>query len=497
MATAAGGSGDEVWPLPSGTWRAGSEPGAGFSLVTTALGHEPGAGLPVPDLRAMFLAGAQGPLYPPEFGFSPASGQALQRPEAGAPWVAPFGAPPRGQRPAGYIRGLQQCSRPLALIGLRPGREQEEADATMPPPPPGHYEFFSLRAATAAPVLLALDPDRGLLYLRLPHGGRWEALAHPEGRALAEAGLQRPDWRCELAEGPRGSRLLLPTQAGLLSLKPDAPALGFGLQLLGDERPALGSPIQLGERVWLPMWHGKGKSIRFLGVDAQGGLSTVDFEAAASLELGRVHAPVSTGQRAIWRCAHGQLQLRRRSETVLEAGFQPWPAQLRPAFDFGCPYLSRDGNLWQLCLDESRKRYVYLRLGDGPPECQDTDVPRSCSGTITFRSTVRDQEPPWVVPEHVDDARGSEAVLPLLESEDGDTAIGLRLQAPEGLAGVFDEQASQRCELVLDDRQGGGQHAFAVMTLVKPWRTRLFVHDGLLWAYHPALRRIPGWRLAS
>lgn len=483
------------WALKSGAWRPDAAPQAGFRLQATALGHVPAEALSPQDLRAMFHAGATGPLYPPEFRFSPATGEPLERPAPALPWIPPFGAAAVTAGAPARARGLWRCESALPLAALRRRGEHDDPDARLAPPPPGRHEFFSLRAATAANVLLALDLEQGVPFVYLPHSRRWEALAHPKGGLLAPAGVAGAAWRCEVAEGLAGCRLLLPTEAGLARLRPDAPALCFDLEYAAGA-PALGGPIQLGQRLWLPLRRADG-AVQLAGIDAQADPELLDVAGIQGMVAQAMQAPVATAQWAVWPCAAGQLRLRRQPDERCEADFLHWPPALTPRFDFGCPYQAGEGGLWQLCFDEAQGRYAYLRLADEGFECMPTTAPRSCSGRATFRSAQRDRAAPWDEPEHVDDSRGTQVILPLLEVGEEAAVLGVRMAAPRGLAGVFDAAQRQPAELVLDDRHGD-VHAFQRLPpLTEPWRLRLFVHDAHLWAYHPELKGLQGWRLAS
>lgn len=484
-----------LWPLASAQWQAPSVAGADYALVATALGHAPAGAVSAADMRALFAIAPGQPLYPPEFEYCPDSGQPRPRPPSGATWVPPGGAPALAAgRAALPFQGLRRSAVLSAWDGLAGRGPQDDADARMAPPPPGRYEFFSARACTAAHVLLALEPDQGRLFARMPSSGRWQELAGTQGQGLAHSGLHRSAWRCELSEGSWGSRLLLPTSAGLARLTVDVPGLCFELEVFG-ELPAAGSPMRLADRVWLPLRAEDGR-LRLLGVDAKGVPTLLELPAAPA-PADDLRTPVSTAQGLVWPCASGRLQLLRSARGEVRAGFVPWPPGLQPRFDFGCPYLSDEGDLWQLCQEEATGQYAYLRLGGSEAEAvrEDVDTPRTCSGRATFRAAGRDRFPPWRPVEHADDSRGSQVLLPLLESEEEGAVLGLRMPAPEGLSSLFGSDDTVRCTLLLDDPRAT-EHEFATLAVRQPWRTRLFVHDGLLWAYHPELRHIDGWRLA-
>ena len=110
MARTPGAPVNGLWPLASGRWQAPPAPGADYALVTTALGHA--CALSAADLRAA-VGIAQGEvLYPPEFLYSPDSGQPRDpRPAAGVAWVPPNGAPALvAERAALPFQGLRRSA---------------------------------------------------------------------------------------------------------------------------------------------------------------------------------------------------------------------------------------------------------------------------------------------------------------------------------------------------------------------------------------------------
>jgi hypothetical protein len=377
-------------------------------------------------------------------------------------------------------------------------QDQRPADAdpddSLGLPPPGDYEYFSTPAGSLVAVLLALDPAKGLLYMLLPASKRWELLEHDGGGALAESRCERADWRCEVAVDECRSLIFLPTESGLACLNPDATSLGFAVDYIGDA-PAIGSPLQFGEYVWAPLRLANG-DIRFISYSTKGeAAAQVDLPAAGLAALGTLHAPLADGRTAMWPCDGGQLLLRKQVSGALVASFQPWPTGVQPAFEFGCPYLSRDGRLWQLCFDAQQDSYVYLQLGVYKPELIPTLAPRLCSGSFNFRFATKFKSEPWLEPEHGDDGRSDEVVLPLLESTASAAVLGLKLETTAGLADVLRSGERMRVVLVLDGVSS--QTAFHMIAVAEPWRMRVFIHAGLLWAYHPLLSRLDGWKLQA
>ena len=482
------------WPLASGTWRAAD---GGWALLRTAAGNAVSPLLSLADvgrlMHARRLPGEPVRHYPPEFSFDPATGTPLQvPPEAGGalPWVPPYGAHPVSDRPVAGAAGLHQACMPLQLADQRARAEHAEADASLPLPPPGEYEFFSARFGTAGQALLALDPRKAALHAWLPGSKRWLALQADEGGLLAETDLGAGAWRAELTPA-FNSVMYLPTGHGLACVHADVAALGYRVEHLGGA-PCVGAPIRFQNRLWAPLRDDDGR-IRFVNVDAQQQRGT-DVLLDGVVATGMLGAPVAYNRMAVWPGAQGQLRLQLQPDGDVAASFTPWPAGLEAHFEFGSPYLSRDGGLWQLCFEESRNTYVYLKLGS-QPERADALAPRLCSGSVNYRFAAKQTTAPWEEPEHGDDGGRNQVVMPLLEAGGGGSVFGVKCETSAGLLSLLNSTERLRARLVQDD--GVRETVFHSFFVSEPWRTRLFASEGRLWAYHPLLSRIDGWTLQA
>ncbi|MBH1996678.1 MAG: hypothetical protein I8H69_16555 [Burkholderiales bacterium] len=489
-------SGD--WAVPSGVWYVDDD--GAWSMQRSADGQNVSPLLSQADIgklmHARRLPGAAGApvrLFPPEFSFDPASGAALQVPPDTAvvpPWVPPFGAQPVRDVPPAGAAGLRQASVPLKLADQRVREEDAQADASLPMPPPGEYEFFSARFGTSAPALLALDPRKAVLHAWLPASKLWLALDPDYGSLLAESDLAHGAWRAELVP-EFNSVLVLPTSHGLACIRPDVPSLTYVVEHVGGA-PCVAAPVWFQNRLWAPLRDDDGR-IRFVNLDAQQ-KSGSDVLLDGVVDLGAVGAPVAYNRMAVWPCANGQLRLQLQPDGNVAASFTPWPEGLVPHFEFGSPYLSRDGGLWQLCFENRRGTYVYVKLG-AQVEKADALAPRLCSGSFNYRFATKLKTAPWEEPEHGDDGGKNQAVMPLLESGGGNSVFGVKFATSAGLSSVLRSNERLAAQLVQDDElRETVFHTFAVS---EPWRVRLFVHEGTLWAYHPLLSRIDGWALQA
>ncbi|UQV45667.1 hypothetical protein KIV45_00645 [Janthinobacterium lividum] len=291
----------------------------------------------------------------------------------------------RQRRATGWPgRPSRQASVLLKLADQRAREEHAQADASLPMPPPGEYEFFSAQFGTSAPALLALDPRKAVLHAWLPASKRWLALDPDYGSLLAESDLAHGAWRAELVP-ELNSVLVLPTSHGLACIRPDVPSLTYVVEHVGGA-PCAAAPVWFQNRLWAPLRDDDGR-IRFVNLDAAQKPGS-DVLLDGVFDLGAVSAPVAYNRMAVWPCANGQLRLQLQPDGYVAASFTPWPEGLVPHFEFGSPYVSRDGGLWQLCFERSRGTYVYVKLG-AQSERADALAPRLCSGSFNYRFATK------------------------------------------------------------------------------------------------------------
>ncbi|SBV36772.1 conserved hypothetical protein [uncultured Stenotrophomonas sp.] len=487
-----GGVLDGFWDLPSGRWaKAQGAALASYFLTATREGHAlPPALDPQDALRLVGARQREGRTFPPEFGFDPDDGHVLPAPTTGArsTWLPPFGD---GGDDA--VRGLRRTPTALTLPTSGTYTESDDPERTLPLPPPGRHEFFVLPSVSGSKELLALDAEQGALHLWLPAAGRWAALEQLDGGLLADSPLPHEAWRCEFANDASGGlHLFLPTSNGVACLQLDWLRLGYHVGYVGDGA-CCGAPILWRDEIWAVLRDAQG-GVRLQATTAASGLAGGTLKVADVVAGERFAAPVCVRRQVIWPGMHGRLVLEVQANGSLAAHYRPWPEGMSPKFDFGAPYLAREGQLWQACWSEHDESHAYLRLDGRDMEQRLASAPRLCTGQINYRLAARMKLPPWADPEHGSDADSRALFIPMLESAVDAGVLGVRIDTTDGLEATIGsgERVRAVVELHSDHRL---ETRLYTLNVPAPWQGRAFVHDDTLWFYHPELKSVAGWEL--
>lgn len=499
----------EIWKLKSGDWRRSGDQSAWIPIARPD--EQPVSDRLSPTERLALVRTAttdgsstRGAIhFPAEFAFSPDSGERLVPASlpASAPWIPPCGAQAvrSGSSQGSDARGLSQTTFGIALTQrsrFASGSNRsptDDPDRSMAPPPPGQYEFAVGRFGADVDVLLAIEPEKGALFLWLHAGKRWEALGQKGGGLLAESSLEAAHWRAELLQDGTNTILCLPTVAGLAIVRPDCLGLNFSVNYLGGGA-VIGAPILWGGDVWVPLRDPSG-SIAVIAVSGAG--------ESHRTQLSSIQAPdtvfgesVCDAQQVIWPAPEGQLVMRKGPDGAAQLSWVAWPADLLPNFLFGCPYLSATGRFWQLCWSQRDESYVYAQMGRSAGETMPTTAPALCTGRRSYKMATRMRGDPWLDPSDANDAHSNDVVIPILESTKHGAVLGLVVEAEGGVTALFESLERQRAVVQLQS-DNGADLRFQTLIVHQPWRTRVFVLDGCLWIYHPDLQSIIGTELEA
>jgi len=380
--------------------------------------------------------------------------------------------------------------------------ETADPDRQLPLPPNGRYEFIALPLPFAASALLALDAERGQIFLWAVQAKRWLSIKPAAGSMeLAPTSLPRRDWRCEAVFNERGglSALYLPTEVGLAALRFDLLTLTYRADypLLGK---CHGVPLLRREKVWV-MLQPEGSALLGLQslcprsgvVDAS---MPIVLERAADLASMVFASPVSVTSQLIWPGSTGCVSLEFRPNGTTAASYRPWPAGFEPYFELGAPYLCRAGQLWQTGWSNQQQSFICLRLDGRDFETRTLTAPRVCTGQVNYRLSARMKQAPWQDPEQGSDGGASTVFVPMLESETDGSVVGACVTWTGSLENLLASKERQRAVLELHGGSAAEIRLHALNTTT-PWLGRVFFYDRALWFYHPELSKLSGWDSSS
>lgn len=487
----------ESWRLGSGSWY--RDPGSEtWHLAASADGTVVNAKLSTPDVRRMIGARkdiSTGQWFPPDFSYSPQSGAQLHDTITcqDSSWVPPFGASAVsgicGPAPA----GLRQTAAPLVLARSNACLDPaSDADRTLPALPPGQYRFLVHKFDVVSSMLMAVEPQQGQLLVLLPESKAWIPLEGQAGATLAPGLKNFRGWRMEVAEGVRSATLYFPTVDGLAVVTPTLIGLSYTVEYFGDG-PALGGAVAWAGDIWLPQL-GKDGTVNLVGKPL-GPDETVVLPTGAVAPTHGFEAPVFDSLHVIWPSDEGQLILRLNQTDKKKSDWIAWPQGLRPAFSLGCPLLFE--SFWQQCWSDQNAPLEYVQMGKLFPQRVPIDAPRLCTGRVSYADGQRIEGGPGMQPEPASAHTSSQVVVPLVESQRERAVVGLRIDAPQGVVALLESDEETHLAVLQLQAEDRAEVLFGTLSVARPWLTSLFVYDAHLWAYHPALSQVSGWKLES
>ena len=341
---------------------------------------------------------------------------------------------------------------------------------------------------------MAIESDQGKLLVLLPDSKTWIPLERASGGNLAEGLKNSRGWRMEVVEGARRATLYLPTASGLAAVTPTLIGLSYAAEYFG-EGVALGGPVAWAGEVWLPVLGKKGV-VNLVGKPG-GAAKPVVLPTSAPAPKDGFEAPVFDPLHVIWPSEEGQLIVRLDQKGNQETDWIAWPAEMRPTFSLGCPYLSRSGSFLQLCWRGRNGSLEYVQMGKLGPERAAINAPRIGTGRISYKKAQRIEGDPWREPPPVSDGPSSEVVVPLIESELERAVVGLRMDAPQGVLALLESNSKRHSAVLQLQAENRPAVLFGTINVARPWLASLFVYDAHLWVYHPELPQALGWKLEN
>jgi len=507
MATATGQA-KQIWKLASGHWQA-SDADDSFVVVANAAGVpvSPKLGSNPKDacaLAGVKYVGERG--YPPEFIFDPGNGAQLPAaPTTPQAWLPPFGVPVglfKERVEDGTSGGLWITGRALRAAMPNSGSASTGPDSELPLPPNGVYEFVAVPlAASASSALVALDAERGQMHLWAVQGQRWLSITRsPSGTELAPSSLPHRDWRCAAALGEKGglAALYLPTEHGLAALRFDLLALVFHVDypIKGKCRSA---PLLWRDKLWVmlqPEGAAAGLCLQSLcpHTGAVAAALPIDLAPGVDWASAEFSAPIYGARQLVWSGVAGLVVLEVQPNADLAVSFRPWPKGFKPAFEFGAPYLSASGQIWQTGWSSEQDSYVCVRIDGRDLEVETLTIPRLCTGQASYRLSARMKEALWQDPEQGNESN-SKVFVPMLESKDR-SVVGVKVNWTGSVQALL--ASKERHQAVLELHSGeGAEFRLDEFKVAQPWLGRVFLYQHALWFYHPELSKLIGWRIQA
>lgn len=433
--------------------------------------------------------------FPQSFRYSPNTGKPLIAAEAGRieTWL-----PPNGNQNLrdGLVRGGRLTDVRLSLArsassGSRP--------AEMPLPPPGHFRFLVAAHGLRTACLLALCRDNGTLFCWLSHRHEWAEVRPTPGCVyLGAERLSDEYWGLEATALDRDTILYWPCDRGLARVRIDPLCLTYEAELL-VAGCCVSQPVVVADRIYVLMRPPESVS---------SGVCLVSLALADPVVVEREvddvpdgdWTAVATPHEAIWISDLGQVVAAPKRMLFC---FLPWdPPGIQPQLELGPPYCARNGHLWLQVMhptaNDGDEGPGYVSLGRVASEWRPSGGLRTLSGRSSIKVEERRTDDPWEEPKVVnsDSQHNDEAVKPILESTVDGSLLVLRVDHTDGIKKFFDMTGLQQTRFQIFGEQPDKAGFFSA-GLRQPWNASAFVFEGALHLYHPDLRHIFWWPLAS
>jgi hypothetical protein len=451
---------------------------------------------------------AQAEVFPSSFARSPVTGATLA--PATAPdqrtWLPPFGE--NDSAGIGFL-GLPRTAERMVLDLSQyppedPGNLSREVGLEPPDtltlPGAGSYFFVVDRFGLAASVLVTVEYSKGLLFAWAPGSRKWLELT-AKNAVLPESSLPREIWGAQLAllGEHEAAALVVPTDTGIAVVSPNLLSLTYSLQLI--EGRCTGAPLLIGDRIAVPISSNAGpQQLVLINRKNPGDNRRLDLPQPLLGALGLQFSRALADRRmAVWLSPAGQLVYRPGTTDGGALAYFAWPQGVKPRFEFGAPYLSTTGRLWQLCRNSETGVYSYVQLGQGNPEVQSVQSPRLSTGGTVFHLETQLRGEPWQDTES-QDAEASGLLIPLLESVPSHSVLRVRVDEGGAMstARLLTSRERHRVIFELDGVRDGQPVTtrFHAAHTSRPWLTEPFIYDSRLYLYHPDISSgIPGWTL--
>ena len=435
-------------------------------------------------------------IFPPEFKYHPATGKALERIQdftASDVWIAPYGQNVFIENQNRNDNGLQYSCQ-LKVLKNKNQKSDEKAQWDIPYSFGGNMEFFSICVGTETPQLIALNKNSGDIYLLLEFSNKWEQLSATSLRLDGCPKEWQDYWGVESYYDAAQKKhiLLLPTAHGLAELSIQGQALKYTVEYHKGLGRCLGKPVYWNNHIYVPM-------------DVNGKVEIWDHfdksyvELSSEVSIQYFYYAVFDNRNLIWLSEQGQCVLTLGIDNKVSVKFMPWLPIYQPDFNFGSPFMDKEGDFYQLCLDKNINGYIYLRLNLENPIAKPTNSPRFSTGSTAydFEEKISHRKNKANIWDTAKKNEHSTLFVPLMEDQNSgnDLVLGICFRGigSKSKDSILQDTAKQFISLFIDTPNHGVHHFYSAQLSEPLNKSRFFYHQNRLYFYHPDLSELQGW----
>ncbi len=440
-----------------------------------------------------------GKIFPPEFKYHPETGRQLDRMQdvnANDVWIAPYGQSIFVENQNRKDHGLQY-SHQLKTLKNKTQTADEKAQDEIPYYFSGNMEFFSICIGTETPQLIAINKNSGDIYLLLESSKVWEKLNATSSLLDGCPRDWQDYWGIESSYDAIQKKhiLLLPTNHGLAELSIDGKKLQYTVNYHGSGQ-CLGKPIYWNNRIYVPM-NNNGK------VEIWNHTDKSSIELSGENFIQYFYYAVFDNRNLIWLSSQGKCNLSLDIDRKISAKFDRWLPNYQPDFNFGSPFMDKEGDFYQLCLDKNINSYIYLRLNLDNSIAKPTNSPRFSTGSTAydFEEKISHRKNKANIWDTAKKHEHSELFVPLMEDQhqDKDLVLGICFKdiGSKSKDSILQDTAKQFISLFIDMPNQGVHHFYSGQLSEPITKSRFFYHHSRLYFYHPDLSELQCWEVEA
>lgn len=477
-------AGSKEWLFPDGVWEQNADSGE-FSPrevdgrpITERLadGLTPAELATVLGAKRHFGACTSGKkttgIFPRAFTHCPHCGQTLVAPMGLQDnWLPPFGGDQsKLKKPEGLRLTAKRFPFTKCDTEQRPDREISL--------PSGNWQFLVAAFGTRSAALYGIDPHQGKIERLATDSERGSQIAVEPiegGHFLPESSLPPERW-APVAENLAMSGVLwLPTDSGIARLDIDPIALAYRVSFSGGR--CVAAPARFRGALFALM-ETSPNLVGVFAVPPDGGAPSTplcEFETGPDFNSA---LPLVTDKALIWPTSSGRVVVRPDPGKAGIASILPWPTNFEPRFDLSQPHFDTSGKLWQQGMTGDHWVFVEMLGRGNGDDHHETDGPRLCTGSLSYRLGSRIRGNPW------DDLEPSSIkgqVFPLLESDHHDEIIAAVVESTDGVDKLLDSNERYYTRFAF---LGDGERYLLSGQFRRPWLARMFLFDRHLYLSH-------------